>query len=86
MYGSRHDLVREFPEFERKITTLKSRNPDFSRLLAEYDGTDKKIYGIEQQMRPVSDAYVGALKRRRLVLKDRLFEILKNHRAEESRR
>jgi len=79
MYGSRHDLAREFPEFERKITNLKSNNSDFSRMLAEYDGTDKKIYGIEQQMLPVSDAYFAELKRRRVALKDRLFEILKNH-------
>ncbi len=78
MYGARHDLTEEFPEFAGTINTLKSSNTDFSRLLFEYDGTDKKIYGIEQMMQPVSDAYIGELKKRRLALKDRLFAILRN--------
>jgi uncharacterized protein YdcH (DUF465 family) len=49
------------------------------RLLVEYDETDKKIYGLEQQSLPVSDDHFGSLKRHRLVLKDQLYSILKQY-------
>ena len=77
MFGVRHDIEREFPEFESEIAGLKNSNPEFLRLLTQYDETDKKIYGLEQQSLPVSDHYFGDLKRQRLVLKDQLYTILK---------
>lgn len=80
MYGARHDLTEEFPEFAVTINALKSSNTDFYRLLYEYDGMDKKIYGIEQMMQPVSDAYIGELKKHRLALKDQLFAMLRQQR------
>ena len=77
MYGVRHIIDREFPEFQMEIHRLKNNDPDFGRLLIEYDETDKKIYGLEQQSLPVSDDYFGTLKRHRVVLKDQLYSILK---------
>ena len=77
MYGVRHDIEREFPEFQTEITRLKNNDPEFLRLLAEYDETDKRIYGLEQQSLPVSDHYFGHLKRQRVVLKDQLYTFLK---------
>jgi uncharacterized protein YdcH (DUF465 family) len=41
---------------------------------------DKKIYGIEQMMQPVSDAYIGELKKHRLALKDQLFAMISTRR------
>jgi len=79
MYGVRHIIEREFPEFQMEIHRLKNNDPDFVRLLVEYDETDKKIYGLEQQSQPVSDDYFGTLKRQRVVLKDQLYSILKQH-------
>ncbi|MEJ2552467.1 MAG: YdcH family protein [Gammaproteobacteria bacterium] len=77
MYGVRHVIEGEFPEFQRAINRLKNKDPDFTRLLVEYDETDKRIYGLEQQSVPISDAHFGDLKRHRLVLKDQLYSILK---------
>jgi uncharacterized protein YdcH (DUF465 family) len=77
MFGVRHVIEREFPEFQTEISRLKNNDPDFLRLLVEYDETDKKIYGLEQQSLPVSDDYFGNLKRQRLALKDQLYTILK---------
>ena len=77
MFGVRHDIEGEFPEFQTEINHLKNNNPDFLRLLVEYDETDKRIYGLEQQSLPVSDNYFGNLKRQRVVLKDQLYTILK---------
>lgn len=77
MFGVRHHLQQEFPEFLNNISTLKNNNPDFADLLTQYDITDKKIYGIERQMRPVPDYYVGDLKKERVNLKDRIYVMLK---------
>ena len=79
MFGVRHNLAEEFPEFEHTIQYLKFSNPEFAGLIEQYDGTDKKIYGLEQQNLPVSDDYLGKLKKRRVELKDRLYNLLKNH-------
>jgi len=77
MYGARHHLTNEFPEFQNAIDRLKSRNNDFAQLLNEYDATDKRIYGYAQQSTPVSDTHIEALKKKRLHLKDQLYAILK---------
>ena len=81
MFGVRHEIIREFPEFESVISRLKNHDPTFTRLLVEYDQTDKKIYGIEQQQVPVTDQYAHELKRQRLLLKDRLYQFLREQSA-----
>jgi len=78
MFGVRHILEQEFPEFQSEISQLKGNDPDFMRLLVEYDETDKRIYGLEQQSLPVSDDHFGNLKRHRLTLKDQLYSMLKH--------
>lgn len=77
MYGVRHHLQQEFPEFLNSISRLKTNDPSFAQLLAKYDDTDKKIYGIERQRRPVPDYYVEDLKKERVNLKDRIYTVLK---------
>jgi len=77
MFGVRHVIEGEFPEFQSEINRLKNTDPDFTRLLVEYDETDKKIYGLEQQSLPISDDHFGSLKRHRLELKDQLYTMLK---------
>jgi uncharacterized protein YdcH (DUF465 family) len=77
MYGARHHLTSEFPEYQHTIDLLKNRNSDFAQLLNEYDVTDKKIYGYTQQSTPVSDTHIEELKKKRLHLKDQLYAILR---------
>ena len=77
MYGVRHHFQEEFPNLSAIISSLKKSNPQFATLLSRYDETDKKIYGIEAQSRPVADEYVEFLKKERLQLKDRLYSMIK---------
>ena len=79
MFGVRHEATTEFPEFKGIISYLRDSDPDFARLLAEYDETDKTIYGLEQKQQPMADEYFGALKRKRLLLKDRLYSRLRDY-------
>jgi len=77
MYGVRHHILEEFPDLSGTIATMKKSDPKFATLLSHYDETDKKIYGIEAQSRPVSDDYVDFLKKERVKLKDNLYSMIK---------
>ncbi len=71
-----HDLSKEFPEYEQKIHQLKSDNEHFKKLLEEYEEIDKEIYRIEEGIETPEDDYTEELKKKRLSLKDQLFEML----------
>jgi len=77
MYGVRHHILEEFPDLSGIIATMKESDPKFATLLSHYDKTDKKIYGIETQSRPVTDEYVDFLKKERVKLKDNLYSMIK---------
>ena len=77
MLGESHDLSHEFPEYAGQIDRLKQTQAEFAVLLKEYDELDAKIRGLEEREQPVADAYMEDLKKRRVVLKDRLYAWLR---------
>ena len=81
MFGERHDLPHEFPEHAELIKCLRDVNPVFDAMYKEYDALDKEILDIEQNIEPVSDFYAEDLKKKRVVLKDKLYEMLSNQSA-----
>ena len=76
MFGERHDLPREFPEHAELIKCLRDVNPVFDAMYKEYDALDQEILDIEQNIEAVSDTYTEDLKKKRVVLKDKLYEML----------
>lgn len=76
MYGEPHDLHHEFPELGDKIHELKMSNAHFSKLFEEYDTIVKELHRIEEQIETPADDYVESLKKKRLKLKDDLYEML----------
>ncbi len=73
-----HDLAREFPEFKARIHELKQKNDrHFIKLYDEYQEIDKQIFRIEEEIETPSDEYTENLKKKRLSLKDELYEILR---------
>jgi len=78
MFGEPHDLPHEFPEHIKRIHELKERNPDFAKLFNEYHSVDREVRRIEQNLETVSDAYAEDLKKRRLMLKDRLYAMIQD--------
>jgi len=79
MFGERHDLPHEFPEYVEAIQQLRESDGEFARLYQEYEALDEEILKIEQNIEPVSDAYAEELKKRRVHLKDQLYLTLKNY-------
>lgn len=70
------DLAREFPELTARLRELKLESPAFRSLYAEYRAVDNEVYRIEQEIETPSDDYAEELKRRRVLLKDRLYGML----------
>jgi uncharacterized protein YdcH (DUF465 family) len=79
MFGERHDLPHEFPEYAELLEELRQTDAEFARLYTEYDELDQEILRIEQNVEPVSDAYAEGLKMKRVHLKDHLYAMLKHH-------
>ena len=73
----KHDLVHEFPDFQAKITELKTSDNHFSRLFDQYDELTHAIYHAETEVEPTTDEHLEEMKKERLHLKDQLFEMLK---------
>jgi uncharacterized protein YdcH (DUF465 family) len=76
MLGEHHRLLDEFPQYRQKIHDLKLNDRHFSRLCEEYDKLDKEIYRIEERIETPPDAYTEELKKKRLLVKDRIYAIL----------
>jgi hypothetical protein len=76
MPGEPHDLLHEFPEYAEKIAEMRENNQVFHNLMDEYDWLDAHIRSLEELNTPVSDFHIEEMKKRRLLLKDRLYAIL----------
>lgn len=77
MLGESHDLLHEFPNLEDKIAALRADNPEFAKLMDQYDGLDKRVRNIEELGTPVADETIEDLKKERLQLKDALYAMLR---------
>lgn len=73
-----HNLPDEFPGFRDRIHDLKLRNPQFAGLYQRDQDVDKAIYRIEEQIETPSDHYTEDLKKTRVLLKDQLYDMLRN--------
>ena len=77
MIIDRHSLAKELPEYKEQIHLLKMENRHFAKLADEYHDLDNEIIRIEEGVENTSDEYVEGLKKKRLALKDELFDMLK---------
>lgn len=77
MQGEQHDLIHELPEYKDKIHELKTTNKHFAKLFDEYHEVNKQVLRIEQGIDNTSDEFAETTKKRRLHLKDELFNMLK---------
>jgi uncharacterized protein YdcH (DUF465 family) len=77
MLGESHDLLHEFPNLEAKISALQSSDEEFAELMTNYDTLDARVRKLEELGTPVADETIEDLKKERLLMKDRLYEILR---------
>lgn len=72
-----HDLNHEFPEYRDQIHSLKVSNNHFSRLFDEYHDVNRHVVRLEVNAELATDFELEELKKRRLKLKDELYDMLK---------
>ena len=71
-----HNLFREFPEFSDRIESLWQEDREFATAAEEYHALDKQIRGLQMNQIPMSDFQFEELKKRRCLLKDRLYNMI----------
>ncbi len=86
MYGEKHDLHHEFPEYEKEIHYLKMNNNHFARFFNEYDEVDDELMRIQQEIETPSDDYVEQLKKKRLFYKDEMYFMIIKHKRKEKKK
>ena len=71
-----HEITEEFPEHRERITALRTTNGRFARLLDEYHETNQAVHRVETRVEPASEDVEEELKRKRVRLKDEIFQML----------
>ena len=77
MLGEAHDLLHEFPDLVEKIDSLRNSDGEFAQLMTEYDNLDARVRKLEELGTPVADETIEDLKKERLLMKDRLYNMLR---------
>lgn len=72
MSNTPHTLGEEFPGQLDAIHAIKARDPEFARVLEEYDEVNDRIHRAETRIDAIGDDAEAELRRRRLALKDRI--------------
>jgi len=76
MLNDNHDLFHELPEHRDTILSLKQHNVHFARMLDEYGEVNQEVERIEAEIEVSSDVYLEDKKKRRLLLKDQLYQMI----------
>jgi len=66
-----------FPEYRDLITTLKGRDPHFSRLFHRHNELDQEIKNMETGQTPAGGLTIEQLKKEKLFVKDQIYVILR---------
>ncbi|MEO6321790.1 MAG: DUF465 domain-containing protein [Polaromonas sp.] len=74
----KHDLQHEFPQHLEKMKKLKASDAHFSSLAAQYDAHNHTITQYEQGKEAIADDTLEVLKKKRLELKDGIYQMLKS--------
>ena len=71
-----HDIAHEFPEYLEKIRDLKMTDAHFAKLFNEYDEDNHDIKKYELGGAVISDEALEIMKKKRLILKDQIYQRL----------
>lgn len=73
-----HNLTNEFPEYASKINALKLNDNDFKRKYVNYEEVNALIQHYEEgEQNHTTDDHLTDLRKKRVHLKDDLYEFLR---------
>ena len=76
MSNTPHTLAEEFPDQMEAIHNLKVSDPEFAKLLEEYDEVNDAVHLAETRVQPVSEDAETELRKKRLAIKDAIAKAL----------
>lgn len=71
-----HELAEEFPEYAQTLHRLRTEDNYFARLAEEYHELNRAIHRAETDIEPTDDLHMVEMRKKRLALKDRIFQFL----------
>ena len=77
MYIQAHDVEHEFPEYKEVLLEMKSQDARLADLVEEYERLNADIVDIEENDKLFQDFEFEEMKKRRLLLKDQIYFILR---------
>lgn len=77
MYIQAHDVEHEFPEYKEVLLEMKSQDSRLADLVEEYERLNADIVDIEENDKLFQDFEFEEMKKRRLLLKDQIYFILR---------
>lgn len=81
MQVEHHDLHHEFPDMVEKIQLLRAQDLSFSSLCDEYNRLTGDVERLEEADIPVDDFTIEDMKKKRVKLKDDLYQMLLSYGA-----
>ncbi|MCM2306434.1 MAG: YdcH family protein [Sulfuritalea sp.] len=66
-----------FPEYRELVSQLKANDRHFDSLFSKHNELDQKIRNMEARIDPASHEDIEILKKRKLRLKDEMYELIK---------
>jgi uncharacterized protein YdcH (DUF465 family) len=79
MQVEHHELHREFPELIDVMQVLRSSDSDFSQMFDEYHSLTSQVELLEEEDIPVDDFTFEVMKKKRVKLKDKMYQMLVEH-------
>lgn len=71
-----HELAEEFPADTEALHQLKLNNAHFNNLAEQYHELNRIVHRIETDIEPASDFTLEDLKKKRLLLKDEIHQMI----------
>ena len=81
MQVEHHDLNHEFPNLTDEIHALKAQHNHFAKLSDEYEHVTREIERLEEDDIPVDDFTIEDMKKKRVRLKDELYQMIVAYQA-----
>lgn len=72
-----HEIAEDFPEHVETISKLRISNGHFSNLMDAYHVINREVHRAETDVEPTSDVHLGEMRRKRMLLKDEIYAMLK---------
>lgn len=76
MSNTPHDLYEDFPEKAEVIHALKAKDAHFARMVDDYHEVNRAVHRAETLVEPVTPEHEGALRQKRMRLKDDIWRAL----------